>query len=170
LDHDADPSAVGLARVSERSNGEGFGDEPAGATPLDPDERDGLIPHHVQTRAELNQWEALNIARGEAWAFARRNVDPLSIEWLQELHRHLFGETWEWAGSFRRSDKNISPYRWTQVPVLMRDLVENVRAQYAASDQTPNAIDDIALRFHHELVRIHPWPNGNGRHARVATD
>lgn len=28
----------------------------------------------------------------------------------------------------------------------------------------------IAVRFHHRLVRIHPFPNRNGRHSRQAAD
>lgn len=82
----------------------------------------------------------------------------------------MFGETWRWAGAYRTSHKNISPYRWTQVPELMENLVANTRARYECSDKSPEELDDIALRFHHELVHIHPWPNGNGRHARLATD
>lgn len=82
----------------------------------------------------------------------------------------MFGPTWSWAGHFRVSDKNISPYGWTNVPVLLHELVENTRQRYETSDKSPGAVDDIAIRFHHELVRIHPWPNGNGRHARLATD
>ena len=30
--------------------------------------------------------------------------------------------------------------------------------------------DEIAVRFHHRLVRIHPFLNGNGRHARLMAD
>jgi Fic-DOC domain mobile mystery protein B len=30
--------------------------------------------------------------------------------------------------------------------------------------------DEIAVRFHHRLVFIHPFPNGNGRHARLIAD
>ena len=141
-----------------------------GNTPIDPDERDGLIPSHIQTRAELNQWEALNISRAQEWAFGRRNLDLLSVEALQELHRRMFDSTWSWAGGFRRSDKSISPCHWTQVPVAMRDLVDDTRAQHGTGDKTPESLDDIAMRFHHRLVRVHPWANGNGRHARLATD
>lgn len=143
---------------------------PDGATPLDDEELQGLIPDHLHTKAELNQWEAVNVASGHAWALGRRTSDPLSVGALQRLHRRMFGDTWTWAGSCRRSDKNISPYHWTQVGVLMRELVENTKAQYDASDKSAGALDDIAVRFHHQLVRIHPWPNGNGRHARLATD
>jgi Fic-DOC domain mobile mystery protein B len=141
-----------------------------GTTPLTDEEVEGLIPRHVQTRAELNQWEALNIAQGERWASSRGLTDPLSQVSLTELHRHMFGETWIWAGSFRKSDKNISPYHWTEVPRLVRDLVENTKTMYERSDGLPATLDEIATRFHHQLVRIHPWPNGNGRHSRLATD
>jgi Fic-DOC domain mobile mystery protein B len=139
-------------------------------TPLDDEEYDALIPSHLSTKGELNQWEGLNIAQAHRWLSRRRPSDVLSVDFLCELHRQMFGETLKWAGEFRRSDKNISPYSWTQVAVLLRDLVENTRAQYEASNKTPAAIDEIATRFHHQLVRIHPWPNGNGRHARLGTD
>jgi Fic-DOC domain mobile mystery protein B len=140
------------------------------ATRLDPDETEALIPGHLQTQPQLNQWEALNIARASRWASRHRAENWLSTSTLKELHRRMFGETWRWAGRYRTSDKNISPYRWTQVPELMENLVANTRTRYESSDKTPEELDDIAMRFHHELVHVHPWPNGNGRHARLATD
>lgn len=144
--------------------------ETDGATPLDDDEAEGLIPGNVRIKSELNAWEALNVASGQEWAFSRNAADPLSVVALQELHRRMFGETWSWAGRFRWSDKNVSPYHWSQVPTLLHDLVRDTRAQYDANPKTPEALDEIAVIFHHRLVRIHPWPNGNGRHARLATD
>lgn len=139
-------------------------------TPLDPDEAEGLIPGHVQTQSLLNQWEALNIAKASHWASRSGGEDWLSTTALKELHRRMFGQTWTWAGAYRKSDKNLTPYCWSQVPELLENLVANTRARYETSDKSPEAIDDIALRFHHELVHIHPWPNGNGRHGRLATD
>lgn len=168
--HDSNQSALGLVRKSKPGAGQPQSPDQNGSTPLEDEELEGLIPSHVQTKAELNQWEALNIARGEEWAFGRRRLDPLSVTTLKDLHRAMFGETWSWAGTFRRSDKNISPYHWTQVQVLMRELVDNTRASYEASSRTPRTLDELAVRFHHQLVRIHPWSNGNGRHARLATD
>lgn len=155
--------------MAGESNGMRGPDPLEAGTPLDPDESEGLIPTHVETRTELNQWEALNIARAQAEFTGHKQFD-LSVESLHRLHRAMFGATWKWAGEYRKSDKNISPYHWTQVSALMHELVLDTRAQYDASDQTPSALDDIALRFHHRLVQIHPWPNGNGRHARLATD
>jgi Fic-DOC domain mobile mystery protein B len=145
-------------------------DAAEGNTPLDEDEIEGLIPAHVQTRAELNAWEATNIGHAIEWAYGCAHVDVLSVETLQELHRRMFGATWSWAGTFRKSDKNISPHQWALVPMMLRELVDDTRAQYAASDGTAVVLDDIAMHFHHRLVQIHPWPNGNGRHARLATD
>lgn len=141
-----------------------------GNTPLDEDEIAGLIPSSIQSRRELNAWEATNIGQATAWAYGRANVDILRLETLRELHRRMFGETWNWAGTFRQSDKNISPHHWPQVPALLRDLIDDTRAQYDASDRSDENTDDIATRFHHRLVQIHPWPNGNGRHARLATN
>ena len=138
-------------------------------TPLDEDESAGLIPPHIETRQELNQWEASNIAVAQEWA-ATHAVDILSVDRLMELHRRMFDDTWSWAGQFRRSDKNLTPYSWTEVPRLMQDLVEKSRVRYEHSPKSPEALDELAVRFHHELVHIHPWPNGNGRHARLATD
>ncbi|MFI5233605.1 MAG: mobile mystery protein B [Gemmatimonadales bacterium] len=141
-----------------------------GSTPLDEDEIEGLIPPHVRTRAELNVWEATNISDAVAWAYGRAHVGILSVKTLRELHRRMFGATWAWAGTYRRSDKGISPHHWSQVPALMHELVNDTHAQREASDRTVGATDGIATRFHHRLVHIHPWPNGNGRHARLATD
>lgn len=142
----------------------------SGATPVDPEEAHALVPGHLQTQSQLNQWEALNISRASRWASRQRNQNWLSPAALKQLHRRMFGETWRWAGAYRTSDKNISPYRWTQLAELMENLVANTRARHESSDRSPEALDDIALRFHHELVHVHPWPNGNGRHARLATD
>lgn len=143
---------------------------PVGATPVDPNEIDGLIPEHIETQLELNQWEAVNIAEAARWASQRRAVDVLLTAALKDLHRRMFGHTWSWAGIYRRTDTNISPHRWTQVPELMENLVANTQVRHERSDRSPEALDELALRFHHELVHIHPWPNGNGRHARLATD
>jgi Fic-DOC domain mobile mystery protein B len=140
-----------------------------GSTPIHEDEIELLIPG-IRTRAELNAWEATNIAHANEWAFGRARLDILSVEILRDLHRRMFDAVWKWAGEFRRTDNNISPHHWPDVPVLVRDLLDDARAQYDASDKSPGALDEISVRFHHRLVRIHPWQNGNGRHARLATE
>lgn len=139
---------------------------PHGATPLDPDEMAGLIPGHISTQGQLNEWEQQNIVEGERWAFARKHKDLLSLEFMRLLHRKLFAGTWRWAGTFRTSGKNIGvPPEY--ISTRLRDLCEDVRAQL---EHHSYPVREIAARFHHRLVQIHPFPNGNGRFSRCMTD
>lgn len=138
---------------------------PAGATELDADEAAGLIPKSLTTRAQLDEYESANIAEAMAWTAARRR-DVLAEGFLGDLHRRMFGKVWHWAGLFRTSGKNIG-IASHDVPAAMRDLVEDIKAQIVAAHMPA---DEVAARFHHRLTRIHPFANGNGRHARLATD
>lgn len=140
---------------------------PPGATPLDPDEADELIPDHISTRGELNAWEQLNIGSAVEWLGRRTDVASLlTIEFVRELHRRMFSDTWRWAGRFRWTPKNIgvSP---EAIVEQTHDLLADTR--YWIENATYVA-DEIAARFHHCLVSIHPFPNGNGRHGRLMTD
>jgi Fic-DOC domain mobile mystery protein B len=142
-------------------------EEPEGATPLDPDEVEGLKISHISTREELNRWEQENINQAYSWCEKRRNkTNVVSEEFLTNLHRHMFGKVWKWAGDFRKSNKSIG-IDWVQVPIQLRQLINDVN--YWIEHQTYSP-DEIAVRFHHKLVWIHLFPNGNGRHARLATD
>ena len=137
-----------------------------GATPLDPDEAAGLIPSHIATQADLNVWEEANILQGARWAMRQKKRDLLDEGFLRDLHRQMFDRTWVWAGTFRASNKNIG-VDWTQVAVSLRDLLDNTR--YQIEHQTFD-LDELVVRFHHRLVWIHAFPNGNGRHARLMAD
>jgi Fic-DOC domain mobile mystery protein B len=143
-------------------------DYPPGATPLDADELASLIPGHIATQGELNEWEQLNIVQGESWAHkpARQRKDILDESFVRQLHRQMFGETWRWAGEFRKSDKNIG-VNWLKIGVELKNLLDDVRYQIEHASYSP---DETAVRFHHRLVAIHPFPNGNGRHARLMAD
>ena len=137
-----------------------------GQTPLDPDEAAGLLPGHITTQGDLNEWEQANILRAEQWAGRQRKAQVLSEAFCRELHRRMFDQTWRWAGQFRQSDKNIG-CDWRQVPLKLRQLLDNTAFQLA---EGVYPLDEAASRFHHQLVLVHPFPNGNGRHARLMTD
>ena len=137
----------------------------AGATPLDLDEIAGLRLKGIATQGQLNAAEQANIIEAERWAFARSR-DALDVATLQAVHRRMFGRVWSWAGEFRRRDKNIG-IDWREIAVAMRQLVDD--AIYWVNHRTYPA-DELAARFHHRLVAIHPFSNGNGRHARLAAD
>lgn len=142
-------------------------DYSAGATPIDEDEAAGLIPSLI-TQAELNQFEETNILLALRWASTSRILrrDYPNVTALLRLHREMFNLTWQWAGQFRRSDKNIGSH-WPLIPGELHDLCEGTR-YWIAHDTHPWV--ELGVRFHHQLVLIHPFPNGNGRHARLATD
>ena len=139
-----------------------------GNTPLSPEEQGDLIPD-LSTREELNEWERQNIIEAYAWVFGRRNLhrnDPLTEAYVRELHRRMFDQTWKWAGAYRSTEKNIGIAHY-QIREALAALLGDAR--YWLEHQTFPA-DEVAVRFHHRLVWIHPFANGNGRHARVMAD
>ena len=139
-----------------------------GNTPITPEELAGLIPS-LATQQELNEWERENILVARAWALGPRQIkqaDPFAEAYVRELHRRMFSETWKWAGSYRRSAKNLG--------VAAHEIRERIAtllgdARYWVEHRTYRA-DEIAVRCHHQLVLIHSFPNGNGRHARLYAD
>lgn len=137
-----------------------------GATPLDPDEARALIPKHLSTQGQLNEWEYQNILEGQEWALARRRQGLLSIGFMQTLHRKMFGNTWAWAGELRRTEKNIGVAP-EYVASRLAELCRDVEAQL---DDGCYPLLEIAARFHHRLTLIHPFPNGNGRFSRLMAD
>ena len=139
---------------------------PPGATPLDPDEAAGLIPTHITTQEQLNEWELANILEGEHWAFSRKRKDLLSSRFMRSLHKHMFGNTWRWAGAFRKTEKNIG-IDPIHIAAELKKLCDDVVYQV---EHRSYPLDEITARFHHRLTWIHPFPNGNGRFSRTATD
>jgi Fic-DOC domain mobile mystery protein B len=139
---------------------------PPGATPLNREEIQGLIPTHITTRSELDRFEQENINDAMLWLGTTRPSDILSESFLKQLHNKMFCNVWRWAGTFRHSDKNIG-VAWHQIEVELKKLRDDV--QYWI-ENTSFSEDEIAARFHHRLVSIHLFANGNGRHARLVTD
>jgi Fic-DOC domain mobile mystery protein B len=138
---------------------------PEGATPLDPNELGGLKHRHITTRGELDELEQANIQSGLRW-LARQRGDVLTDHFATTLHERLFGDVWDWAGTFRRTGKNIGVDP-VQIGVQLRQLMDDAR--YWADHNTYPA-PEAAVRLHHRLTQIHPFPNGNGRHARIMAD
>jgi len=139
---------------------------PKGATPLTRDELAGFIPSYITTQGELNTLERTNILAGQKWASKKHVEDILSVGFIYGLHAKMFDQIWKWAGSPRTSDKNIG-IPWSQIPTALPALLKNVET-WIAGNVYP--WDEIGARFHHRLVEIHVFANGNGRHARITTD
>jgi len=139
---------------------------PPGATPLAPDELTGLKFGHITTRGELDELEQANIAQGLLWLERTRGRAVLSEDFLRTLHRQLFGDVWKWAGTLRTHETNIGCAPFDIAPKL-HILLDDARLWAEGGVYSPL---EAAARFHHRMVQIHLFPNGNGRHARIAAD
>jgi Fic-DOC domain mobile mystery protein B len=139
---------------------------PDGATPLDLGEIEGLKFKHITTREELDHLEQANIESGLILLNRKKDDDILTERFIRELHKMLFGDIWKWAGTFRKTEKNIG-INPIHISTQLRLLLDDVR--FWIDHKTYSTIE-IALRFHHKLVYIHLFPNGNGRHARIMAD
>jgi len=129
-------------------------EQPEGAaTPLSPEEMRDLIPAHIAYRRELNEAEQRNIARAQEWALNRRR-EALTEKFIKDLHRRMLGDVWRWAGRFRTGERNIGIACW-EIPVALRQLLDDAKAWIECNAYPP---DEVAVRFHHRLVQIHPFP------------
>jgi Fic-DOC domain mobile mystery protein B len=142
-----------------------FGANDDANTPLEADERDGLIPSYITLRRELNEAEQANIAAAMAWLGNRRR-EVHDETFLRALHKRMFGQVWRWAGAYRRSARNIGVDAW-RIPMEVAQAIDDTRFWIANAVFKP---DEIAVRFSHRLVAIHPFPNGNGRFSRLVGD
>ncbi len=134
-------------------------------TPLAHEECEGLIPTHITLRSELNELEQRNIAKADRWAFSRRR-NLLDESFLRGLHRRMFDDVWKWAGTYRTTARNlgVDAYR------IQTDLCQAIDdARYWLEHKTYDA-EEVAVRFHHRIVQVHPFPNGNGRWSRLVAD
>jgi Fic-DOC domain mobile mystery protein B len=141
---------------------------PDGNTAIRPEEAEQLIPR-ISTIGELNEYEALNILRAREWAFHSRTMkstDPLEESYVRELHHRMFDNVWKWAGNYRQTERNIGCDP-NEIVQRVPQLLANTR--YWLENNTFST-DEALLRFHHQLTRIHPFANGNGRHARMIAD
>ena len=134
-------------------------------TPLNAEEMQQLIPSYITLRRELNEAEQVNIAHASKWLSSRRS-DPLDEVFLRELHRRMFGQVWRWAGHYRKTARNIG-IDANRVRMDTARAIDDARFWVANGTYVP---DEIAVRFSHRLVAIHPFPNGNGRLSRMAGD
>jgi len=134
-------------------------------TPLTAEEREQLIPSYITLRHELNEAEQVNIGKALRWANARRR-DVLDQDFLSDLHKRMFGDVWRWAGRYRTTARNIGVDAY-RIAMEVRQTIDDAR--YWVDHETYSS-DEIAVRYSHRLVAIHPYPNGNGRFSRLVGD
>lgn len=139
-----------------------------GQTPLNEEEKEGLLLHSITTHGELDEHEQLNIEAAIKWIYHTKFKKDkiLTEEFIKTLHKKMFGNVWAWAGEFRKSEKNIG-VKWTIIEIELKKLFDDTNYWVENKTYSP---DEIAIRFKHRLVNIHCFPNGNGRHSRIMAD
>lgn len=139
-----------------------------GQTPLDEDEKEGLLIKTISTRGELDEFEQANIQQAIEWTMKNKFTvgEILSYDFILLVHKKMFDEVWEWAGSKRKTNKNIGVDKY-QISTELKILFEDCAYRIDKKSYNP---DEIAIRFSHRLVKIHVFPNGNGRHSRLIAD
>ncbi len=139
---------------------------PEGATKLDPDEIQGLLIDTISTQAELNFAEQQSIIESSKWIFETTHKNILTEQFFKNLHKKMFQSVWRWAGKHRTTNKNIGvePYK---ISIEIKKLCDD--CEYWNENKTYDW-NEIAARFHHKVVWIHPFANGNGRFSRILTD
>jgi Fic-DOC domain mobile mystery protein B len=139
-----------------------------GQTPIDDDEKEGLLVKTITTKGELDEFEQLNIQQAVEWSmktkFDRKKF--LTEDFLLLIHKKMFGGVWDWAGTKRKTNKNIGVDK-TLISMELKKLIDD--CNYWIENNTFNQ-EEIAIRFSHRLVKIHLFPNGNGRHSRLVAD
>jgi Fic-DOC domain mobile mystery protein B len=139
-----------------------------GQTPLDEDEKDGLLIPTIATRGELDEFEQQNIEKAVQWTLGRqfKPEQVFTEDFIRMVHRRMYADVWAWAGEFRKTEKSIGIDKW-QIPTELKKLLDDTRYWYENNTYSP---EEIAIRFKHRLVSIHCFPNGNGRQSRLMAD
>ena len=137
-------------------------------TPIDEDEKEGLLIETISTKGELDEFEQQNIEEAMQWVFGRKfkAKDVFTEKFICNLHKLMYSNVWKWAGEFRKTDKNIGIGKH-QIPIELKVLCDD--ALYWVEHETYPP-EEIAIRFKYRIVSIHCFPNGNGRHSRLMGD
>jgi len=139
-----------------------------GQTPIDEDEKEGLLIETITTKGELDEFEQQNIEEAMQWVIGRKfkAKDVFTEKFICNLHKRMYSNVWAWAGEFRKTDKNIGIDKY-QIPVELKVLCDDALYWVEHGTYPP---EEIAVRFKHRIVSIHCFPNGNGRHSRLMGD
>ncbi len=139
-----------------------------GQTRLSEDEKDDLKIRFIETQNELNEYEQFNIEEAISWSMSQklRINQILSETFILRFHYIMFNRVWNWAGKYRSTNKNIGIDK-TLIKNHILMTIDDCRYQINNKIYKP---DEIAIRFKHKLVLIHPFCNGNGRFSRLIAD
>ena len=140
----------------------------SGSAPIAPGDQARLVPS-LSTRAQLDEIERLKINAARVWAMRAavlQRSDLLTEPFARELHRRMFGGVWRGAGRYRTFER-APGWEAHRIPEGVRMFLDDAEGWIRFSTYP---VRESAVRLHHRLVAIHPWSNGNARHARLLAD
>ncbi|MBT3180296.1 MAG: mobile mystery protein B [Candidatus Marinimicrobia bacterium] len=139
-----------------------------GQTPITEEEKEGLMIQTISNRKELDEFEQLNIETAVEWSLKQKFTAEriLTTKFILDVHKRMFNKTWKWAGKIRTSNKNLGIDKF-QINQEMKVVCDDCK--YWIENNTYSD-EEIAIRFKHRIVSVHPFPNGNGRHSRLCAD
>ena len=145
-----------------------FSDQPLGATPLD--DVSGLRSDSVFTRRDLDEVETINIYQAFEWLSGARVEDVFTVDFYVTLHRKMFCDVWDWAGVLRTQTGDQVGHPFVRAEQVAAELGRVAYEFYRDWESQDGALLTFLARYHHALVVVHPFNNGNGRWSRLATD
>lgn len=139
-----------------------------GQTPIEEEEKEEIKIKTISTKSELDEFEQANIEKAIEWSMKKKYSynKILTVDFIKNIHKRMFSEVWKWAGKFRKTNKNIGVDKHI-IEQKLRILIDDCK-YWIENNTFPE--DEIAIRFKHRMVKIHPFPNGNGRHSRLCAD
>jgi Fic-DOC domain mobile mystery protein B len=139
-----------------------------GQTPLSEEEKEGLKLRTVENRTDLDEAEQSNIVHAIEWTLHNSPKLPeiLSEDYIKKVHKKMFGEVWKWAGAYRKTNKNLGVDKF-EISTELRKVFDDCAFWI---EHNTFSEEEIAIRFKHRIVLVHPFANGNGRHSRLLGD
>ena len=119
----------------------------------------------ITDSAELARVEEQSSKKKAAWLFESGRLDELtpgSFEVLSEIHRVLFGEIYDFAGSIRTVNIAKGDFRFAPV-MYLESSVEHIEKMLQSN------FDEIVEKYV-EMNIAHPFREGNGRSMRIWLD
>ena len=119
----------------------------------------------ITDSAKLAQEEEKITKKKALELFDKKIIDTFEVgtfKGLQEIHKYLFEDIYEFAGKIR--DENISKGNFRFAPVMyLKEALKNI-------DKMPQKTYDEIIEKYVEMNICHPFREGNGRSTRIWLD
>ncbi|QFY42235.1 cell filamentation protein Fic [Candidatus Methylospira mobilis] len=123
----------------------------------------------IKNQTILQELEA-DYAAARAYELAQTPLHgQFDLAHLKSVHKHLFGDVYDWAGELRdidlaKGDNYFANH--THIVSAARSIFEKLAKENALAGLTTSAFADRAACYLGEINALHPFRSGNGRAQR----